>query len=358
MTNPLAIVALHAADAYYTASTEVANQQNTILPKSILYALGTTILATVLYKSINRYANRTVIQPSNFFYVISLPFKYLYYKLKLRKSIKDQPSLFENKYYDEYDEWLAKNNDNNDPTTKNVIINPVEEAHKKERLENMYYLTVTERINDFYGDVMMCYDHATLSFAYYARTANIPYKYLETISRKYMIETNAPREIHVDIRDEYKKAKDKTNTHNTTTTSTTNTTTVNTANANPSPRGGTPSVTPDDSPFVKLKSYNTASNLNLHTTTNDSKEKTHKFATPAAATNQEPSSAIIRENANRYSYRGKLSDFEEHHKTFLADRRKAAAAMDSDPAAAAAAATTNTSYAEFKKRIQQQRSAL
>ncbi len=354
MTNPLAILALHAADAYYKAATEVANQQNTILPKSILYALGTTILATVLYKSINRYATHTAIRPSNFFYVISLPFKYLYYKLKLRKSIKDQPGLFEDKYYDEYDEWAKNNdNDNNDPTTKNVIINPLEEAHKKERLENMYYLTVKERINDFYGDVMMCYDHATLSFAYYARTANIPYKYLETISRKYMIETNAPREIHVDIREEYKKAKDKTKTHNTTTTANATTTTSTT---NPSQGGGPP----DDSPFAKLKSYNTASNLNLHTTTNDTKEKTHKFATPDTSTNQEPSSAIIRENANRYSYRGKLSDFEEHHKTFLAERRKAAAATDTggtDPTTAAAAAK-DTSYAEFKKRMQQQRSAL
>lgn len=353
MTNPIAILALHAADAYYKAATEVANQQNTILPKSILYALGTTILATVLYKSINRYATHTAIRPSNFFYVISLPFKYLYYKLKLRKSIKDKVVLFEDKYYDEYDEWLVKNNsnrDNNDPTTNNVIINPVEEAHKKERLENMYYLTVTERINDFYGEVMMCYDHATLSFAYYARTANIPYKYLETISRKYMIETNAPREIHVDIRQEYKKAKDKTKTHNTGAN-------TNTASTNPSKGGGPPSETADDSPFVKLKSYNTASNLNLHTTTNDTKEKTHKFATPDTSTNQESSSAIVRENANRYSYRGKLSDFEEHHKTFLAERRKAATTTETaatDPETS----TAKTSYAEFKKRTQQERSAL
>ena len=231
MTNPLAILALRAADAYYTAAREAANQPNTLITKSksILYALGTTILATVLYKSINRYATPTATRPSNFFYIISLPFKCLYYKLKPLKSIKDKLVLFEDKYFEEYDEWLANNshnNNNTDLTTTNVIINPVEEAHKKERLENMYYLTVKERINDFYGDVIMCYDHATLSFAYYARTANIPYKYLETISRKYMIETNGPREIHVDIREEYKKAKDKTKIHDTTTTATTATTTT------------------------------------------------------------------------------------------------------------------------------------
>jgi hypothetical protein len=373
MTNPLAIIALHAADAYYTAATKVANQPTTLLPKSLLYALGTTILATVLYKSINRYANPTATRPSNFFYVISLPLKYLYYKLNFRKSIKDKVVLFEDKYFEEYNEWLANNHNNinhnhnnNGPTTTNVIVNPVEEAHKKERLENMYYLTVKERINDFYGDVMMCYDHATLSFAYYARTANIPYKYLETISRKYMIETNAPREIHVDIREEYKKAKDKTKTHHTTTNTSTNTSTTTTTK--PSQGGGTLGGTlvgtPDDSPFVKLKSYNTVSNLNLHTTTNDTKEKTHKFATPDKTTNQEASSSIIRENANRYSYRGKLSDFEEHHHTFLADRRKAAAAAataadtaDSSSATAAATAANTANYAEFKKQMLQ-RSAL
>ena len=213
----------------------------------------------------------------------------------------------------------------------------------------MYYLTVKERINDFYGDVLMCYDHATLSFAYYARTASVPYKYLETISRKYMIETNAPREIHVDIREEYKKAKDKTKTHHTTNTSTT----TDTSTTKPSQGGGTLGGTLDDSPFVKLKSYNTVSNLNLHTTTNDTKEKTHKFATPDKTTNQEATSSIIRENANRYSYRGKLSDFEEHHNTFLADRRKAA----SNTTANTATTANTTNYAEFKKQMLQ-RSAL
>ena len=198
----------------------------------------------------------------------------------------------------------------------------------------MYYTTVRDTINEFYGDVIMCYDHATFSFAYYARTANIPYKYLETISRKYMIETNAPREIHVDIREEYKKSKDKTNVPRNTASSSSSADTTDDAS-----RGGDC----DDSPFVKLKSYNTASNLNLHTTTNETKERTHKFASADnKIEKQETSSLIIRENANRYSYRGKLSDYEEHHNTFLAERRKA------DTTAATAA--TTSSYADFKKR--------
>lgn len=334
MTNPVAIITLYAANAFHK---NIIAQQN--IPKSLLYVFGTTIFATVLYKSINKYTNKEHQTPLyHFFYTFSQPFKYIYDKFQQSK--KDKIELFENKYFKEYDEWKT-NKTNNNPTTleSNVIINNVEEAHEKERLENMYYVTVTERINDFYGDVIMCYDAATLSFAYYARTANIPYKYLETISRKYMIETDAPREIHVDIRNEYKKAKEKTSTAPT-----------------PTPVSAPPS-SKDDTPFVKLKAYNTASNLNLHTTTNDTKEKTHKFVTHDDATKQENSSTIIRENANRYSYRGKLSDFASHHNTFLADRRKTASACAKSDTENNTT-TQNSSYAEFKKQMLQQRSAL
>ena len=336
MTNPFAVMSLHAAEAYSKLAAE------TIQPKSILYALGTTLFATILYKSIHHRVQGT----SNFFYIISLPFKYFYHKFQISREIKDSVVLFEDKYFKEYDEWLATTNTSQaDPITNN---NSKEEAHKKERLENIYYITVTDRINDYYGDVMMCYDHATLSFAYYARTGNIPYKYLETISRKYMIETNAPREIHVDIREEYKKAKDRTNAGRAA---------ASTANNNTTATHQDPSEG-DETPFVKLKSYNTASNLNLHTNTNETKERTHKFASSMNDKNQDTSSSsstatvVIRENANRYSYRGKLSDFEEHHKIFLADRRNTAAAA----ASAAVNSTTTSSYAEYKK--QMRRSAL
>jgi hypothetical protein len=313
MTNPLAILTLHAVNYAITNN------------KTFVYALGTTILVGILYRHTQHY---------NFL----SPFKYLYSKLKSsnKKVTQSQEILFEDKYFKEYDEWLeAQENENEN------------ENEKKECLENMYYTTVRDTINEFYGDVIMCYDHATFSFAYYARTANIPYKYLETISRKYMIETNAPREIHVDIRKEYKKSKDKTNMPHKTSTASASASTTD----DPSQGGGC-----GDSPFVKLKSYNTASNLNLHTTTNETKERTHKFASADnKIEKQETSSFIIRENANRYSYRGKLSDYEEHHNTFLAERRRTDTATTTDTTADTTADTTTTdnttsSYADFKNR--------
>ena len=311
MTNPLAILTLHAVNYAITNN------------KTFVYALGTTILVGILYRHTQHY---------NFL----SPFKYLYSKLKSsnKKVTQSQELLFEDKYFKEYDEWLEAQKNENENENEN-----------KECLENMYYTTVRDTINEFYGDVIMCYDHATFSFAYYARTANIPYKYLETISRKYMIETNAPREIHVDIREEYKKSKDKTNVPRNTATATATSASAS-ATDDPSQGGDC-----GDSPFVKLKSYNTASNLNLHTTTNETKERTHKFASADNKIEKQEtsSSLIIRENANRYSYRGKLSDYEEHHKTFLAERRKTDTAT---AATATTAATDNTtsSYADFKNR--------
>ena len=316
MTNPLAILTLHAVNYAITNN------------KTFVYALGTTILVSILYRHTQHY---------NFL----SPFKYLYSKLKSsnKKVTQSQEILFEDKYFKEYDEWVeAQKNEN---------------ANKKECLENMYYTTVRDTINEFYGDVIMCYDHATYSFAYYARTANIPYKYLETISRKYMIETNAPREIHVDIREEYKKSKDKTNVPRNTAASSSSAASASASATDDPSQGGDCG----DSPFVKLKSYNTASNLNLHTTTNETKERTHKFASADnKIEKQETSSLIIRENANRYSYRGKLSDYEEHHNTFLAERRKAdtpdttADTPDTTADTPDTTAATTSSYADFKKR--------
>jgi hypothetical protein len=308
------------------------------LSKALLYTIGTSIFATVLYKSF-----RAAGTHSTFLSVFLKPLHFIFGNTAAAAATAASapPTPFEDKYFKEYDEWVAHQSDKN-----NQSLSIAEQDHRKECLENMYYSTVRETIDDFYGDAIMCYDHATTSFAYYARTANIPYKYLETISRKYMIETNAPREIHVDIRDEYNKAKDR----NTAAAAATPTAATD---ATPAAAPAAAEETPDV--FVKLKSYNTVSNLNLHTTTND---KSHKFATATAtatattatATAATPASAtpgnkIFREKANRYSYRGKITDF---------DGRAPPAAT----ATPATAATPETGYADFKKQWKTTKSAL
>ena len=366
MTSPFTIIALHAFDSYHK-SIASAYPQHT-LPKALLYTVGTTILATVIYKSIKHTTtqNNASSSSSNFLSKFLKPFHELFNRRIVESDSSPEETPFEDKYFKEYDEWVLQQSksepDNDAINTVVTDVNTVEQNHKNECLETMYYSTIRETINDFYGDVIMCYDHETFSFAYYARTANIPYKYLETISRKYMIETNAPREIHVDIRNEYKKAKDRTapqptHTHTHTHTPThTHTSSVGEEGSVPE-QNPVPVHTPEKDVFVKLKSYNTASNLNLHTTTNDTTDKTHKFATTSSETAANTTSTftnkIIREKANRYSYRGKIHDFAENHRRTTVATEAATAAT-----AATAAPVEVKGYAEFKKQMTQTRSAL
>ena len=317
MTNPF--VSLHAIDS----------------KELLIYAVGSTIVSTFIYKSVIHITSRQNASSCNFLSIFLKPFHYLFNKRPTPKEIIP----FEDKYFNEYDAWIQSSLENSTGQytgETNTIIDQVGQYRKNECLENLYDSIVRETINEIYGDVIMCYDHATFSFAYYAKTANIPYKYLETISRKYMIETNAPREIHVDIRNEYKKAKERM------------------APATAASAAATDIDTTYADVFVKLKSYNTVSNLNLHTTTNDTNEKTHKFATTdeTKSNNNEAKTAsttakkIIREKANRYSYRGKINEFVDNH------RRRT-------PASASASDTVEViDYAEFKKQMMKTRSAL
>jgi hypothetical protein len=352
MTNPFAVMLLQAFETYHKfnpnsalAAGASSGAYHQTIPKALLYTIGTTVIATAIYKTLKN--RNTTTSSFHFLTTFLKPFKYL---LNKHNPTTTQEIPFEDKYFKEYDEWVATHPSSfND---ENYVIVPALTADKKECLENLYNTTIRETIDDFYADVIMCYDHATFSFAYYARTANIPYKYLETISRKYMIETNAPREIHIDIRDEYKKAKERKATVNTDTTTTT---------SSVGSVGSVGSDADDDNVFVKLKSYNTVSNLNIHTTTNDTKEKTHKFVTPntsaAASTtatsesNPATSNKIIREKANRYSYRGKINDFEETHK-------RTATITNTTVSTDAITSEEVKDYAEFKKHMMKTRSAL
>jgi hypothetical protein len=343
MSNPFVEIFLQAYEAYHKinpSAASAASAQRHTIPKSLLYIIGTSFITAILYKSLK---NRN----ATLFHFLT-PFKYL---LNRRKTTTTQELLFEDKYFSDYDEW-SENQPQTPTAEDNYVIVPAPTTDKKECLEKLFNITIRETINEFYGDVIMCYDHATFSFAYYGRTANIPYKYLETISRKYMIETNAPREIHVDIRDEYKKAKERTIPVPAPAEAPASAPASAPANANDP-------ATNDENVFVKLKSYNTVSNLNIHTTTNDTNEKTHKFVTPSGTATESKASTssstkIIREKANRYSYRGKIQDFDENHKrpsAVVATATATATATDADAAEV-------KDYAEYKKQMMNMRSAL
>ena len=231
------------------------------------------------------------------------------------ESSTSESTKYEFKYFEEYDKWIEKKQNE---TTKTKEAYQVEnKEHIQECLNNMYYSTIKDYINDTYKEIIMCYDHATQSFAYYAKTANIPYKYLETAARKYVIETNAPEDLYVDIRKEYENAKNKaeqtSNDADTTSTS-------------------TDAETDDDAVFATFKKYNKTSNIpvsDIHTIKSSSSASSQLenavlssfqgISNTDTNTNTPP---ILREKANRYSYRGKIEDFETHHASYLANRRR------------------------------------
>jgi hypothetical protein len=233
---------------------------------------------------------------------------------------KDADIPFEDKYFKEYDEWVAAQDAAEAAATAQdaaTATAAAAEAHKKECLENMLY--VRETINEFYGDIIMRYDAAIFSFVYYARTANIPYKYLETVSRKYMIETNAPRDIHIDIRKEYTKAKEHL---------TNKKVSFNVPQADSNDTKQEPDV------FAKFKTYNTAPNISAQTNTSTTTTST----TTNTKISNTTDTKVIRENANRYSYRGKIEDYD-----MTPPQNTAAPTTAQAPA--------NETYAEYKKRM-------
>jgi hypothetical protein len=78
----------------------------------------------------------------------------------------------------------------------------------------------------------------------------------------------------------------------------------------------------------------------MPTTTNTSASASASASAPGASAS---ASAILREKANRYSYRGKLSEFDEHHKIFLTEKRATTTTHEEFH-------TRREGYADFKKK--------
>lgn len=316
MTNPFVIIVLRAIDSYNKVMTE-SPSQHTLSKGLFMFSLGTAIFATVMYR-VTKTTTPTATTTTPTATTPTTPttwsnFLSRFFNQYIVQSSKSSDDIsFEDKYFKEYDEWMAAQD--------------AAAAANKECLENMLY--VRETINEFYGDIIMYYDASITSFVYYARTANIPYKYLETVSRKYMIETNAPRDIYVDIRKEYAKAKDMiTNLTNKKVSS--NDQSKHTAHE------------PEETDvFAKFKTYNTGSNLSNQKTATATNTKI-----PSDNDKTNTSTKIMRENANRYSYRGKLEDYN------TPPPQNNAPTTAHTAAAAAATAPANETYAEYKKRM-------
>ena len=176
-------------------------------------------------------------------------------------AVKEVPEItFENRYFIEYDDLEEK--DLTEDFVKDLALNVIREETPK-------------------GEVLMYYSHEMESFIYYSKTKEIPYKYLETLARKYVIIYDC-KKMYVDIRKEYEKGLNK----------------YNELKENKTPGGGTEvtgtggekSENKKKQLFASFKTYNRKGEVNA-------KQKDKIY--------------ILREKANRYSYRGKIEEYKE-----------------------------------------------
>jgi hypothetical protein len=171
-------------------------------------------------------------------------------------------TAFENRYFTEYDDLEEK--DLTDKFVKDLTLNVIREETPK-------------------GEVLMYYSHEMESFIYYSKTKEIPYKYLETLARKYVIMYDCKR-IYIDIRKEYEKGLNK----------------YKEMKENKTAEGGIGGTGEGGGGekkkkqlFASFKTYNRKGEVNI-------KQKDKIY--------------ILREKANRYSYRGKIEEYKEEYK--------------------------------------------
>lgn len=129
--------------------------------------------------------------------------------------------------------------------------------------KNLYSQDETPR-----GNVYMRYEPETESFWYYTNDKTIPYKYLETVARKYVCEHNR-LDVFIDIREELRKGAEA----------------LKNTESQPSEEENMNQKTV----YAKFKRYNRKN---------------------ARASNSSKKRVVVKARSNRYSYRGTTEDFE------------------------------------------------
>ena len=180
---------------------------------------------------------------------------------------KEEEIPYEMKWFVEFDDKGDKGDEG------------VEEELTEEFVNDLCLNTVTETTPR--GDVLMYYSSKLGSFVYHSRTKEIPYKYLETVARKYVIEYNC-KKLYVDIRKEYEKGLNKYKEIK-----------EKEEQAAKDARDGKVDDTKENKKkqvFANFKTYNRKGEVH-----NKQKDKIY----------------ILKEQANRYSYRGKIEEYSE-----------------------------------------------
>ena len=175
---------------------------------------------------------------------------------------------YQMKWFEELDEMSETGDESNEG-----------EELTEEFVNNLSLNTITETTPR--GDVLMYYSSKLESFVYHSHTKEIPYNYLETVARKYVIEYNC-KKLYIDIRKEYEKGVTKYKEIK-----------AKEEKALKDEKDGKFDDTKENKKkqiFANLKTYNRKGEVN-----NKQKDKIY----------------ILKEQANRYSYRGKIEEYSE-----------------------------------------------
>jgi hypothetical protein len=151
-----------------------------------------------------------------------------------------------------------------------------EEELTEEFVNNLSLNTITETTPR--GDVLMYYSSKLGTFVYHSKTKEIPYNYLETVARKYVIEYKC-KKLYIDIRKEYEKGLNKYKE-------------IKAKEEKIAADGGVDETKENKKKqiFANFKTYNRKGEVH-------SKQKDKIY--------------ILKEHANRYSYRGRIEEYSE-----------------------------------------------
>lgn len=164
----------------------------------------------------------------------------------------------------------------------------------EQKLKGLCNCSVIE--NTPYGNVLMIYDNERETFKYYSDN-NIPYRYLEVVARKYVKQFNC-RGIFVDMEEELQLAEEKKEQDNKK---------RDDIERNKKGNMSTPSpVQEKKAVFAKFKSYNkdaASGHVNTGAPPKNSLPNKPKTDKPEAA-------YVLKQNANRYTYEGKMVNYD------------------------------------------------
>jgi hypothetical protein len=163
----------------------------------------------------------------------------------------------------------------------------------KERLDNLKNCIVMEKTP--VGNAIMFYNNSKSSFEYYS-DSTLPYRYLEVIARKYIL-TYKCKKIFVDMEEEIKEAEKKLEEKK----KKGEEEKQKEQEEKDSGKFSTTTEKPAKNVFAKFKNYNKDNSIKVAAVPMDR---------PATAKQTKPQEEkVIKERANRYSFEGKLANF-------------------------------------------------